>query len=721
MPDGRVAVRGRVAFAVSLLLALAPIASAGSVKIRATRIDKGTLPESLEIVAQSAGTSKAEVLRGSSGTMVLPDGAWVLQARAAGFWSEAIEVAVTSERLQDVAIRVLPTRTVAVSATSPDGPLREMRAQFSVPPDSPSTPLGGLVACIPGRSCEMPAVALDVVIRSKGYVPRYFWNVSPSQKTLPKVQFRPGGSISGFIGGDNPSSCGIVLETPEGQPVTDGLGNARRFPSATRGPRGFFQLPGLATGRFRVRVNRGAAGMAQAIVRTESGVESRIQRVLVPDPGQALTIRLSPESSPSGDAWIVTLRARTTPATTLYRAAAARNGVWRYVGVPPGKYEIQVGEGSARWAVEPVDVVADGDNEYSFNINAESLRGDLKYGAEPLQAKVSIGGRFGSHRLVFETDARGEFEGSVPTPLAGPAVDVSVSSPERGIDTTIRNVRIEDGVIHIVVPKTRVLVNLVDARGEFVPGGLVTLTAENDEVFTALAPATGQPIEFTGLASGRYVAIGSAEGRKSSPLPLNVKTGGESRVEIRLEQTRNRTLRVVGSDGQGVPGARVVVRPRSSPESAEGCVTNIEGECEVPLLPTWRDVAITVAARGYGFHMSSTQLPASEAPFSPILLTRAAGSLFVDVRAALPLVPFLFRGGAAIDMAVLAGEWSRPAPEDLGYPLRDMEPGGYHVCLVRPLDAAMTTPGQPGVECESVAVRVGEVTSVTLRGGREPR
>jgi hypothetical protein len=113
LPDGRVAVRGRVAFAVSLLLALAPIASAGSVKIRATRIDKGTLPESLEIVAQSAGTSKAEVLRGSSGTMVLPDGAWVLQARAAGFWSEAIEVAVTSERLQDVAIRVLPTRTVA--------------------------------------------------------------------------------------------------------------------------------------------------------------------------------------------------------------------------------------------------------------------------------------------------------------------------------------------------------------------------------------------------------------------------------------------------------------------------------------------------------------------------------------------------------------------------------------------------------------------------------
>lgn len=386
--------------------------------------------------------------------------------------------------------------------------------------------------------------------------------------------------------------------------------------------------------------------------------------------------------APSGRPWLAQVSSAAAVTATLYEQMLGTDGIFRRRGVSPGRYRVRVLDGADRWAVETFEFGPSAD-EVVVQVAAHTVRGQVFWGEAPLKAKLALGGKHGSVRSVVETDDEGNFEANVPEALAArEAWTVAVHSEEAGIDVTLDRVDAGSAFLRIVVPRTRVAGRLVGARGKDLDIAVVRLAPEGGNEAGQSVSSFGSDglFEFVGISQGAYVLFGESGEKLTERMLVDVKKDQDvAGLILTLRSTLLATVRVVTPEGTAVPGAMVGLVPMRTldlPGALEP--TNIDGEATFRLLPTWDGVALTVAARGYGFHVGSYGREQGK----PILvqLQRSVAELAIKMDLSTEDELVLIRNGGFVDVRVLAGTWSRPTDPAFGHSLRDLEPGSYRLC-----------------------------------------
>lgn len=681
---------------LGIILALALAGhTVGRLAVEVVRPDGGPLPLGLTVEARHHEDGRTVVSLGAPPALPLDEGPWVVQARAPGFWGEALEADVRRDshpRKGLLKLRIFPARAVSVAAKgapqsseAPPAVLKELRLVFSTPPGAPVAVTRGEVTCDPGWRCTLPNLELDVQVRSAGFVPSYRWNLKCTVTRLDAIELRRGASISGFVHvrGRPGRHCDVSLQTADGGLIRGAVGSRSAGDvRATPGPRGFFQLTQMPPGHYLVSADCGAEGRAAVPARVDAGVESQIIRPLAPERGAELRLRVDPPVAPSGRRWFASIGSAEGAGTTLFSGQAGLDGTLRRPGVAAGRYRIRVSDATDRWSAQTFDF-GPSTGEIRIEVPVEELHGQVFWGTTALKAKLALGGRFGERRIVAETDEEGRFGASVPEGLAAAGKwVVTVHSDEAGVDATLRGVESEGGFLKVVVPRTRVGGRVVGATSEDL-GRLAVRLAREDSVQSITRFDADGAFEFLGVPAGEYALSGESVDKFAGPVPLVVEDEGDvSGVLLKLRRAESATVRVLTPEGTAVPGAVVGLVPKHAPElMGTQEVTDLEGEADFALLPDWGAVVVNVAARGYGFHVAS--YPRTKGRPILVRLRRSVAELAVKMDLPSPDIPVLLHRGGFIDVRALAGAWSQPTEPSFGHNLRELEPGSYRVCRVK--------------------------------------
>ena len=714
----------------SLLLIVALLArgevKGGTMAVTVVRPDGGPLPPRVTVEARRIGGGEPVRRVGPSVSFELEAGSWVVQASAPGFWGEATEASLmpTPQGLK-TEVRIFPARSVSVKVESENparaagllGP-KELRLVFSTPPGAQISLARGQVQCDPGWVCTLPNLDLDVQVRSVGFVPHYLWNVKRLVSSLGPFRLARGASVSGFVlvRGRPALHCRVSLQTPEGTAIRNRPGMPEG--SHESGLRGFFQLVGMPPGHYQIAADCGASGRATARAKVVEGTESQLVRPLQPDRGGELRIRLDPPVAPSGRPWRAQISPEATTTATLYEGTVGTDGVFRRPGVASGRYRVRVSDGADRWVVETFEFDPSTD-EIVVQVPVDTVRGQVFWGAAPLKAKLALGGKHGAVRVVLETDDEGRFEASVPEALAARDTwKVAVYSEEAGIDVTLEKVHADGAFLRIVVPKSGVAGRLIDAESKDLKGAVVRLAPESGSEAGQSVSQFGSDgsFEFLGIPQGKYVMFGESGEKLTERMHVDVEKDRDvSGLLLTLRSTLMVTVHVVTPEGTAVPGAMVGLVPTRAmdlPGTLEP--TNIEGEASFRLLPAWDGVALTVAARGYGFHLGSYVRERGK----PILvqLGRSVAELAIKMDPSTGDDLFLLREGSFVDVRALAGSWSRPTDPAFGHSLRDLEPGAYRLCRAKNEDVGgiLRSGFAAARACKDVLLEPSGITTVEL-------
>lgn len=568
-----------------------------------------------------------------------------LRFEAPGLWAPPTTLFVDGEGVER-SVTLRPTGTLVATVRPPPGheTPAELTVRVSSAPDAPR-PLEAeydLPCPITEAElrCEIPSGRLDLRLRARGFVSVHHWGAQvPVHDTLDlgAIRLRPGASVVGWVTAAaetfNPSKVSIELDRRAlGQATRNDLKrrDALRL-RATVNDRGFFQLAGVAPGSYELTArHEGLAPTRLAPIEVREGVELELP-VLELQPPHTLEVTLQPLRDPFRRPWTLQLyRESSLPnhVETVTEGGLNDNGVFRATDLEPGRHRLKIldSQGSV-WHTEEIEV-AERVTSHEVVLPYDRLEARVTLADEPLVgATVYFGRRSGAQRLVRRTDEEGKIYVFLPRRDSWTA---DIEHDELHLLTRIEGIVVERepdepwAKAEIEVPDTRAFGQVVDELGQPLPRASVDAIGPSSDgrSFFNQVRAEGKDARFEirGFAPGTWKLEGSARPDLGAP-PFFAE---ETEVEVEegapagpllLVAKQERTLsgRVIAPDGEGVPGALIVVGLEQDPDrvtrSVRQKVTSVDGSFEVHVPPRIGAVQLSVFPPGFAARQERVVLP----------------------------------------------------------------------------------------------------------------
>ena len=663
-------------------------------------------PLTLEATETSTGVVRALGRVQGRATLELPAGRWTLEARGERAWGIAGDIPV------EAADGVLPCRILIHRTAVVAGPLEAtpfpsaIVARIRTPPDreacgqSVPVSLAGMERrCTVAESrwrCELPVGRWDVRLYSEDHAPVYLWSlgVGVEGREDLRLALKAGPSLAGFVDPVLPSNPSAVVQLA----LTDGRAvvGADRQPAFVASPnsRGFFQLAGLAPGRFLAQLVAGDSVIAQSEeLEVRAKGETLLGAPLSPRQGTGW-VRISPPEDAQDRPWTVRLEG---PSANLGFATDATGRVLLPY-LPRGEYRLYVLDSKpSQWHLSSFSV-DDVQPTVLVELEAVRVRGEVRLAGKPLPCRVLLLAR-GAH-VPFVTDDQGRFEGLLPLRgESGQEIRARVHALSPVVERVVNEIRLDFGenrVAELVIdlPNGQLEGTVVDPQGRLMRESVrVTLDRSDGKGVadgTSLLTDSGT-FTVTGLEAGRYaVSAASRESETVAPEEVEISSEKVSSVRLVLPPSQAVEVRVVDeSGGMAIAGAHVLVLPADGLEVGSATeVSDAEGRVRVLLPRDTRAADVVVAAPGFGTHFRRYALEAGGEVLAP--LTRARGVLSVAKPPAVPGLaeswqagPFIVHRGATLHAGLLASFSPETPPGEapgvLSVP--NLEPGTYSACV----------------------------------------
>lgn len=711
----------------ALLLASLPAAGADDrVNVQFVLEMKGTAeppPETTIALRRTdaAGPPVRLTTTGNSPTGIMLPGnsTWEVSLDAPGFW--AAQEVLRIEQAASASVQRLRLWRSAVVA----GRLRLVEKTTSVPSaltlelDSPPGPPQARALhrqrtpCVVGGdtrfTCSVPALNLDLTLRSEGFVPHYRWGMELEPGRTHDwglVELRAGASIAGWVaveeGALEPGQCRVrasplLAPGPGGGPVAERLQKA--ISEAKVGGRGFFQIAGLAPGSYLLEAEQPGYSIARAFpLEVWPGAETLLHQPIVLQRPLTLEISLSPGRDWLGAPWSVeVLRASGFSAgfeaKPIFQGKAPPDGALRLPGQAAGTYAISLADSAGNRLYYDRARVVTGPSDAQIHVEVELiwLTGRVKFASEPLAATLRFGGRFGSLKAEMQSDEDGEFEGVLPR--AGRwRVDVEALDPavDSHLETTILADREKNAHVELEVPDTLVFGRVLDEAGQALPDAEVTFSNRAASIVKR-TNERGQ-FEVRGEALGQLQVSAEAyrpDGRLTSDEILLHLEDGSRHGPIELVVRRMQSLRgrVVGNRGP-VAGARLLLSVTAPLLGAtETARTSVDGSFEARISGLAQAAQVVISPPGHA--LTAVEIPISQEPLV-LAVGEEAGDLEVRLGSTQEELGqqgktvVILQNGLPLSPSTLfswAAGHGVPFVEERGYRVPHLAPGEYRVCL----------------------------------------
>jgi hypothetical protein len=729
-----------------------------SVGLRVLGIPGGAAAVKSQGVATWFGKEKVEPVpfsleAGSLSALKLRPGRWILKADAKDYWGAPLQLELTGEPAI-VTLDLWPAGTLegGFAAEPRMKPPSDLRVFFRPGPGTAASqpPPASESSCQVDQAstwrCKVPAGTLDLRFQSGGFVPRYLWGVriEPGGTVRPgRLELRQGSAVQGWVVTADGTPLGnfatVSLRPRIGGAVRDAGERTRleslRFEGSVNA-RGFFQIEGVPPGAYLLEARREGFAPSIVSVRVAPGEVTEVANPpLKLDLPKVVEVFVDPPADPVGQPWSVRLQRLDRDASvvaTFAGGVAAGDGAWRQPGVPAGSYLLRVSRnGGETWWSGELKVDESLAPVY-VRMDLVTVRGTVRFGKEPLPAKILFGGRFGATRVEAQSNEKGIFEAVLPRAGNWP---VYVTSDQPAVEREIPRVKIQPkpgtrvADIALRLPNTVLRGRVIDEKNDPLPNAIVSAMSQGDVIEDPVQARTDDDghFEIYGLLPGPTLLEADAgEERAVDPVTADVEEGNDAKSWILIAGPRLRIAGTVVSPAGPVPGARIKAAPVGSPYIAVRSVTSdAQGRFEIRLPRKTREMSLSVSAPGFAFRM--LRVPVPESRELGINLDQTAGTLVVEKEEELdfadPNAPmiYLLHGGSIEALPQLMG-WATAAGAAPAGTKRtiipSLEPGTYQACLVRPVEWAGLAFGiVPRDRCASGSLAANGELTLKVPGG----
>ncbi len=664
--------------------------------------------------------SARNVVPGDAVTFVAEPGTYRLSLEGSGWWAPERLVEIPPE-VESVRVSLPLWRTgsvrgrmIARGEPRPAG----VRASFREVPApgarDGTVELAGVGFCSLEEqklSCELPVGVLDLRIESDGFAPVHRWGVevkTGGAAALGDLHLVPGGFVTGTVLDRRtmaPVEAAVIELRPTGltadrSPTNRERAVVRRYRTTTDA-RGFFQVPGVRRGAYRVWVSHGDfAEGALATVEVAEAREHRLEDPLLLAPPASLEVLLTPPLDPYDQPWRVRLArhvrgvehesVRNVPAT------ASASGAWTADGLAPGTYLIRIGNDlDPSWRLERVEIEA-GHEVFDVFLDAVPVEGRLTLGGEPLPGTLWFGGRHGEESIRFDADPAGEFRGYLPHEGEWP-IELSRIG-WRGVQslepvTVARSSGQKVARVDVELPDTTLRGRVIDTAGEPQPQArllAVKLEAGRREL-SEVADDEGR-FEFRGLAPGTITLRAESSSGSSDWVPVRLEDGEEGpEITLRIADHRRIHGRVSSLSGP-VADATLQLIPAFSEQAPSAVIevnTAVDGTFEARVPAHVRELDVLVLPPGFAAKIFGYTLPpehradGADRPLE-IAVEPVGGTLTLGADAGESPEPSVVIHADAMVGVEHFARWSRlldhAARTGEGIRIPQLEPGWYRLC-----------------------------------------
>lgn len=614
----------------------------------------------------------------------LAAGTWALRIRGAETWHAEQTFTVSSDRTT-VTASVWPAAIVRGRLELPDGKEpADLRATFA-PSDGSHAPVGTVECAIEKQSfqCALPAAAVDIRLRIRGYVAKFFWDQQlAASKSLDvgSLRFARGAVLLGRV-----EIAPGLSTTPADVHVSATPSNAdeaakKVMTSARPEKRGFFHIDGLPPGKYDVTAFAGKYRSRPLTVVVLPGLTAEMRDTLLIETPKVLHVVTSPPLDPSGKPWQVTilryLSERHTE--TISGSRASDTGEWSSPPLYAGTYQLSVAASDgSRWYVDDVQA-GEADITKSVDLGVRKVKALVTLGGKPLRGNVALSADTSS--ITFETDEAGTWSGVLPS---GPqSWDASVSSDVPPVRRLLHGLRLkretesDTAQLTIDLPLNVITGTVVRRDGQPIDAALVRVSGA--EGVQTLDVAQDGSFFAAGFRAGTYRVSAEAYLMDSPAVEVSIEDRSvPDPIRLVLDNSTKVHGQVVSEFGP-VAGAEVVVASTDVPQGISAVnMTDEKGEFSTTVAPGAHEIDAFVAAPGFALKFFHTRI--------------REGSLLisVDQRGGRITVPVLHDGDRRHTYLVHNGMWypsdaldGRFAHQQDGQlVIPSIDPGAYSFCM----------------------------------------
>jgi len=461
---------------------------------------------------------------------------------------------------------------------------------------------------------DVPQGMLDLRLQADGCAAVYRVGVQATATTalgvLPCV---PGGSIAARVrdqqSGNTVASC-VATVRPSGALVDDDT--TRRFATmvtqtATCNSFGFFQVAGLAPGRYQITTDSGTHAPDTADVDVTADTEASVDLWLTAF--RTLTVRLTPPVAPDGRPW--TLRIQPAEKASELRdnwtrATVNASGEVRFSRMISRTYFFEVYTQDEQLTTSMFMPLPEHGGPIDIAIPLVRVVGRVSQYRQPVAgATIEVSDTQNQQR--FTTDDDGRFAGwlrKLPPEQRSLSTEVTLpGSSARIFRATEPRVQDEQTVeLEIDLGSSRLIATIVDAEGRPVEGVQVTLNGlpspagpENTPTYSGNRTDSSGATVVTGVMAGRYLVDGSSAEGHTRTLEVDVMPETDVPIQLTLINDRNHLFEVMSSQGLPMAGAWIGIKSDTVMVNADRA-TDGAGQVRLSVAVNSRHTAVNVAA-----------------------------------------------------------------------------------------------------------------------------